>query len=327
MCIILTCAKNVRPSDDVISTCFYNNPDGAGIMWVEGGRVHTAKGFMDEGALVAAIDSVPADSPLVIHMRIATSGGVSASVCHPFPVCRNIDTLHAQSVECSAAVAHNGIIHGEPTDNKHGISDTVHFVSHTIADMWRNDNKLTRKMRRRLTNAAPGNRFAIMTERGDVYRVGDGWETVANGIEASNSSWRWMKKLAVDWDKYYLDWNKEYSTYLDKWSFDDDYLGDDADDDTDKLFLDMPRSYTSSPEDKLAKGIDTLCSGCPYTKDCKANGPSCALVADDMEDLGIINWTEYYQWQDTVLELWGSGDFTYEQAKNYATYLCEEMYG
>ncbi len=258
MCIILTCEKNVRPDHDMIETCFWNNPDGAGIMWVEDGKVQIAKGFMDEESLEAAIASVPLESPLVIHMRIATSGGVNVGTCHPFPVCRNLDALHAPNVECRAAVAHNGVIYGVPTDDKKGISDTVYFVSHEIADMWRKDNKVTKKLRRRITHDAPANRFAIMTEDGRVFRLGSGWESVSRGIEASNSTWR--HSFRSKWSKW-------------------DYLWDDFEDVTDeyeKLGYDVDNDY--------AAAVDRMCPLCDYRTYCRVYGAMCDDVAQLIDD-------------------------------------------
>lgn len=267
MCIILTCEKSCRPDSTTISTCFSNNPDGAGIMWVEDGRVQTSKGFMDKRSLEDAIESVPMDSPLVIHMRIATSGGIDVGTCHPFPVSRDVEILHAPDVECNAAVMHNGVILGEPTDDKHGISDTVHFVSHTIADMWRKDNHVTRKMRRRIMDEAPGNRFAILTSDGTVYRLGHGWESVSHGIEASNGTWRYTKHLYYDWGRYADGWG-----YSDGW----DCWGGTAYDD----MKDFETLYEAA--------IDDVCGGCPHMWQCKVFGVECAEVADYLDAQGLL---------------------------------------
>ncbi|MBQ3339812.1 MAG: hypothetical protein IJG82_09535 [Atopobiaceae bacterium] len=253
MCIILTCKPNTRPSSDLVANCFYNNPDGAGIMWVENGRVQTSKGYMSEDALEKAIASVPKESPLVIHMRIATSGGVSAGTCHPFPVSKSLTVLHAENTECDAAVAHNGVIKGMHTNAKLGVSDTVTFVSDVIARMWRRDNKVTRKMKRRISAAAPNNRFAILTKSGNVYRIGDGWESVSPGIEASNSSWRYSRLSYVD----DLDWaDVKYDYYRDS-------------------------GYSASYRDVF----DFWCKDCPNCATCLAYGACCDDIADYIDEL------------------------------------------
>lgn len=246
MCIILTCERGVRPSSDLVGTCFWNNPDGAGIMWCEGGRVQTSKGFMSEGALERAIAAVPEDSPLVVHMRIATSGGVSAGTCHPFPVSGSLDVLHAANVECDAAIAHNGVIRGMRTNDMLGVSDTVSFVMDFVSGMWRRDNKVTRAMRRRIADEAPGNRFAIMTKDGRVTRIGEGWESVSPGIEASNSSWR-HAPMWGEWPD--LDWYKA-SGYT-------------------PVYMDV---------------FDMLCGDCPNVGTCIAYGAACDDVAGYIDE-------------------------------------------
>ena len=255
MCIILTCEGGVRPTNDLIETCFYNNPDGAGIMWCEDGYVQTAKGFMDVDDLCRAIDNVPLSSRLVIHMRIATSGGIDVGTCHPFPVCDNLDALHAPYVECAAAVAHNGVIQGMPTDEKRGISDTVFFVANIVDKMYAKNGRVTKGMLRKMKELAPSNRFAIMTSDGSVYRIGSGWETVTTGIQASNYTWRYGKLF------YYEPEDKWYSDYLDS-----DYYESSA----------FEEAYTSI--------FDGYCEDCPYKATCMSYGPICDDVSARVDE-------------------------------------------
>jgi len=246
MCIILTCESNVRPTHDLVESCFFGNPDGAGIMWVEGGRVQISKGFMSAPQLIQAIESTPTESPLVIHMRIATSGGIDVGTCHPFPVCSDLDVLHAANVECDVAVAHNGIIKGMRTDEKLGISDTVTFVSEYMTDLYR--GSVTKGVKRRMREIAPNNRFAVMTKDGGVYRVGDGWETVTSGIQASNSTWRWTYMDLYDYEDGYCD------------GFDEPMYGPEYDD-----------------------AFDMCCGQCKHIGSCMQYGPMCDEVYDVLE--------------------------------------------
>jgi len=246
MCIILTCEKNVRPTHDLVESCFLGNPDGAGIMWVEDGRVQISKGFMSAPQLIQAIESTPIDSQLVIHMRIATSGGINVGTCHPFPVCRDLDVLHAPDVECDVAVAHNGVIKNMPTNDELGVSDTVTFVSEYMTELYK--GKVTKNVKRRMREIAPGNRFAVMTKDGSVYRVGDGWETVTEGIQASNSTWRW--------------------TYADLYDYEDEYYDG----------FDYP-AYGPEYDDVF----DLCCGKCKHIGSCMVYGPMCDEVYDAIE--------------------------------------------
>jgi hypothetical protein len=282
MCIILTCEKNVRPDYDLIETCFWNNPDGAGIMWVEDGRVMTSKGFMDERELYRAIEAVPMDSRLVVHMRIATSGGINVGTCHPFPVCTDLDILHASDVEGDIAVAHNGVIRGVPTDNKKGISDTVWYVSHTVNDLYRqNGYHVTKSMLRHIKEQAPGNRFAVMTKDGAVYRVGVGWETVTKGIQASNSGWRWSMPTynTKGWNLWSEDDDDWYGYGKnDRWpSSGSTYYYEGAD-----FYGYGERGDEYHPE--YQRIFDDYCDGCKNIGECMDFTPICQYVADKVDD-------------------------------------------
>lgn len=298
MCIILTCEPKHRPSMDLVSDCFAANPDGAGIMWCENGLVQTAKGFMDEWSLLDAIQEVPEESPLVIHMRIATSGGINAGTCHPFPVCDDLNALHAEMTECHAAIAHNGIITGMPTSTERGISDTVSFVVCVVNGLLaKTHNKVNKKVRRAIMDAAPGNRFAIMTGNGKVFRIGEGWETVTTGIEASNSTWRIASLY-------------NYKLYNYKWlgsSYEPDLYG----------------APMYGPE--YQETFDMLCKGCCCKATCMHYGPSCDDVYDMLADepgdyvpsYGGYEWAGYdnstiqrYGWPAD--RLYGSEDYYME---------------
>lgn len=299
MCIILTVEKYVKPDYDLIETCFWNNPDGAGLMWTEGGRVCTAKGFSDPYELHQAILDTPEDSRLVVHMRIATSGGIDVGTCHPFPITDELDVLHAANVECDAAIAHNGIISGMPTDAKLGISDTVSFVSTIVTALYDVDDAVTKSMCRRIKEAAPGNRFAIMTDDGEVYRLGVGWETVTKGIQASNGSWRYDRLLkwtaAPKSRSYYGGW--------DSIEWEDDYYDGYYD------YYGTWHPFKTDEEPLYYEDLmDKLCPDCMNKGNCLVDGPVCEDVAHQVdrwmegkwnesngpdEDADWVEWSEY----------------------------------
>lgn len=273
MCIILTCEKYVRPDYDLLETCFWNNPDGAGIMWTEDDAVQIVKGFDDVVDLAEAIKCVPDDSRLVVHMRIATSGGIDVGTCHPFPVCDSLEFLHASDVECDVGIAHNGVIAGMPTDAKKGISDTVYFVGHIVNDLYSGEG-ITKSVLRRIKRAAPGNRFAVMTSDGTVHRLGNGWETVTKGIQASNGSWRYDRYLY----SYGTKSNGRYSYTYDWDDWDDDYAGDywGHKDDGDDLL-----AY--SGDDDFEAVFDMCCGDCISRDHCMTYGPWCPNVSELVE--------------------------------------------
>ncbi len=235
MCIILTCEPTIRPCEDLLNSCLFSNPDGAGIAWVENGAVQISKGYSDVSALMDIIHDVPTESPLIIHARIATSGGISAGTCHPFPVCDSLDGLHAPDVECGAALAHNGIIRGIATNDSMGVSDTVAFVRDVVTPLWRKNRSVTTAVRKAIASAAPSNRFAILSADGTVSRIGRGWGSVSRGIEASNDSWRLLYPRHVEFDEC-------------------DF---------------MPYGWSDS------EMMDSVCEWCDAYEDCKAWGRMC----------------------------------------------------
>lgn len=243
MCIILTCEPYARPTIDLVDDCFFANPDGAGIAWIEGGKVQISKGFTDSDCMYELIKDIPAESPLMLHMRIATSGGISVATCHPYPICDTLEYLHAPDVECGAAIAHNGVIPGMVTSD--GISDTIAFVQGVVTPMWRVSHEVTNSMRRAIMRAASGNRFAVLTSDGTLSRIGRGWQSVTRGIEASNGSWR---------------------PYVTKW----------RDSSFTSLWDDVPDTWDDVPNE-----LDDTCVYCEGYSDCKRWGKQCWLGWDD----------------------------------------------
>ena len=247
MCIILSCDPHCRPDAETLRRCWDSNPDGGGVMWCEGGKVEIVKGLMTFRDLLAAVDYAPDDSPLVVHMRIGTSGGYGAEVTHPYPITSKIDALHALDVESTYGIAHNGVL-PYPTDDAAGISDTVYYVQHVVAKIA--TKKSVRKRggicqchtaKRRLADTSKGSRLALLDYMGNVLLVGHGWQTVTTGIQASNGTWRTPR-----WGRYY--------SFL-----------DDADDDGDALAWD---------DDGLPYYSDS-CKWCDAWDDCKSWGPMC----------------------------------------------------
>lgn len=231
MCVILSCEAGARPNPDVLEACWAANPDGGGVMWCEGGRVQISKGLMTLAHLKSVMGCVPDGSPMVVHMRIGTSGGYDPCVTHPFPVSDDLGALHALDVECATGIAHNGVLPIDPAllSDARGISDTVAFVRDFVAPL-----AARRKVRRvgglthsawalgRLRRESSGSRLAIMQGDGSVSLIGAGWETVTTGIRASNSSWRgaWRATSAGLWSDCGDEPDDAISDFMDYWGCD-----------------------------------------------------------------------------------------------------------
>ncbi len=85
MCVILVGNGKSKPSRHTLQQCMQANPHGNGVAWVSGKRVYWVKGPAATLDLIAdAIEA--ARGHWVAHFRIATFGGITAEMCHPFGV-------------------------------------------------------------------------------------------------------------------------------------------------------------------------------------------------------------------------------------------------
>lgn len=204
MCIIIYCDKKHRIDHDTLLTCWDNNPDGGGYMWADGERVHISKGYMTFEDYENALNDVPAGVPLVLHMRIGTSGGHGPDVTHPFPVTSKLEYLHALDCTCPIGIAHNGVL-PYPHDDKKHISDTVYYVQHVIAPLSNRSRRgggliKSRRAVYEMRETSRGSRLCLLDASGTVKMIGDGWQGVAPGIQASNGSFRKPKFNVYSFD-------------------------------------------------------------------------------------------------------------------------------
>ena len=102
MCVILLCTTNSRPTLREMHECETCNPDGIGVAWREEGQVHWEKGIDVKRAWTL---SNMHTGPFLLHFRLASSGGKSPLLCHPFPVGGSLDMTGTTR---GMVVAHNG---------------------------------------------------------------------------------------------------------------------------------------------------------------------------------------------------------------------------
>jgi hypothetical protein len=128
MCQLICGWDNEVPTLDELERSCIANPDGFGF-----GVVHdTGKGLelikrrsMDSQLAISEFYRVIEDTkPLawLFHTRIATSGQVNESMCHPFKVGNDSETV----------LAHNGILNIKPRD---GMSDTATLAKYGLPAM------------------------------------------------------------------------------------------------------------------------------------------------------------------------------------------------
>ena len=103
MCVIFAC-KIKKPSPKDLFLGEKVNPDGAGIAWVRGKTVYWKKN-LKASDIVKLLPKV--NLPLVIHFRLASVGGGSSSLCHPFPITKDVP-LSLEGKIKGSVLAHNG---------------------------------------------------------------------------------------------------------------------------------------------------------------------------------------------------------------------------
>lgn len=87
MCIVITCQRGARPTEEMLEDAAFRNDDGAGIAWIEEVddeyKVVWEKGLDVEG-LKRLNAEVP--HPYIVHLRKQSAGDATDNLTHPFPI-------------------------------------------------------------------------------------------------------------------------------------------------------------------------------------------------------------------------------------------------
>lgn len=207
MCIAIYSLKGTDiPREDILKTCFLNNPDGAGFAFNKGGKVHIVKGFMDYKGFMAAFKKYDAEfgfkqRGVLIHFRIATHGGVNVGCCHPFPISSNEKQLKKSKTISDYAVIHNGIIF-LTADKKSPLSDTMLFIRDYLTKISSNRNWFYNKKNTELIYELINSKMAILNGNGDITAT-EGFHKGADGNYYSNYSY--MNTCLSLYDEWFYD--------------------------------------------------------------------------------------------------------------------------
>lgn len=196
MCIIVAKKANVpMPSRNTLENCWHTNPDGAGLMYAHGGKVHVEKGIMTWADFAKSLDRLGKQYDmqalsLVMHFRISTQAGVNPENTHPFPITRDQKALTAtRSVSTLGALAHNGIIH---CCCKHGkkerFNDTYYFVRDYAAYLIDRPDTLKKKWMHRVLEEIAQSKLAFLLPDGAQVLLGQFEENA--GVFYSNDTYK-----------------------------------------------------------------------------------------------------------------------------------------
>lgn len=200
MCIIAHKAKGVDcPSNELIKTCFENNPDGAGVAILRPTSkvVEIHKGFMNVRDFLDFVNSAVTPKDIAAyHFRITTSGGTNPQNCHPFPISDNVRDLKALSTTARFAFVHNGVI-GAGSDS---LSDTQLYVKDVLARIRM--KSLTKNIVDRIAQETEGSRtLTIDAQYAYVAMTGKWIYDDETGLSFSNSSYE--KRYYKDFEAYF----------------------------------------------------------------------------------------------------------------------------
>lgn len=106
MCQILFC-RSGNPPKEVLEFANERNPHGFGYAWTDDKVVHWKKGFEAKQFEDKIQDFLDKPFPKAIHFRLATHGGISAELSHPFPIKRGNPL--ALEGEAKSVLFHNGV--------------------------------------------------------------------------------------------------------------------------------------------------------------------------------------------------------------------------
>lgn len=184
MCIAIYQPKDKpKLSKDRLRICDINNPHGAGLAYVEAGKLFIKKGYFDFEEFWKAYEAVPEGCPTILHFRIATSGNKDAENCHPWSINEN------------ACIVHNGVM-SDFADDKSQLSDTGNFVKFWLNPAFTALGDKAYKIpfiKYAIFKALQGDRAIILDKDGEVYIFNDDVGVYEDGIWYSNKSYVSLK--------------------------------------------------------------------------------------------------------------------------------------
>ena len=223
MCIIAIKPAGMKmPAETTIENMWYNNPDGAGLMYTIGGTVHIEKGFMSLKAFKTALKRLEktidvVNTPIILHFRITTHGGTSPGNTHPFPVVEKLPLLQMTKCKTPLAVAHNGIISIKPS--KEDISDTMEYIMSQLAPMYQLKKDFYRQdAGKKLVYNFIRSKMVFLDGTGHIETIGEFIED-KDGVLYSNTSYK-ARTIYYNWDlgnygvKLYGSKRGKYMTWL-----------------------------------------------------------------------------------------------------------------
>lgn len=240
MCVIVSKARGVAmPSKDILQNCFNRNSDGAGLMYVNNGKVVIRKGFMNFKDFYEYVEKLDhtydmKEKALVMHFRISTGGNVDGGNCHPYPITSDEKRLRETMVNTTLGMAHNGIISDYSRKDK-VLNDTQCFVRDCVSLVHDYDNEFYKNERTmNMLKDIAGSKLCFLDTNEEIYYVGDFIEE--DGVMYSNTTYKSYISYPILNGYYYGKKSKNYDFDVDDYYYGMGYgYGSEYDDYYDKL--------------------------------------------------------------------------------------------
>jgi predicted glutamine amidotransferase len=196
MCIaVLNLNKQISENDMYLM--WQTNRDGAGLVWHDGTELKTFKMLVETD-----VDFVnfrrqykkayaEAETGVVVHFRMATTGTVNESNCHPF--------IYEAHNEVNALV-HNGMLRGYEY-SKENNTDTYNFIQ---KEMLYTDMYIPAHRQRIERLIGSYNKFIVMTGNGDVFIL-----NANSGYWLTDGNWYSNKNFMFFYNR-----NNHYKNYI-----------------------------------------------------------------------------------------------------------------
>lgn len=212
MCVAIVVPEGADfPSLETLQQCEIANSDGGGMAWVSEGKVEWMKG-MDAEDMHAFGQMV--DGPVLLHFRLATAGGASDEMAHPFPIEKKprIDT-HGRA---NKVLIHNG--HWSDWE-------FIAEISGASKGMWSDTRLMARLIALHGVSvvqhlSTDGQKLAILDKNGEFVIVGK-WDLI-DGVHFSNNYWEYQYSYPGAGQYGNYSYGQGNQGYLDKKYYDDD---------------------------------------------------------------------------------------------------------
>lgn len=179
MCIAILSKKDILVPHKHLEASWERNDDGAGFMYAEGGKLTIRKGFMTFDKFMEAYEPHEAKD-CVLHFRIATHGKMDEDNTHPFEVGEELGFVH------------NGIINNVDTDSNKDLSDTNHFNTQYLQELYQQDKNFIFKpiYNKLIASFIGASKLIFLNNEGQSTLVNGSYGIWDNGIWYSNTSYQ-----------------------------------------------------------------------------------------------------------------------------------------